>query len=61
MQLSEIADNSAAVSISNAYYTDARIAGDAAAELGFQIGIDTADTVNDFGPDSERKLRRRAK
>jgi hypothetical protein len=41
MQLSEIADNSAAVSISNAYYTDARIAGDAAAKLGFQIGIDT--------------------
>jgi hypothetical protein len=34
---SEIAGNSAAVAISNAYYTDNRTAGDAAAKLGFQI------------------------
>jgi hypothetical protein len=36
--------------------------GDAAAKLGYQIGIDTAaDIVNEFLPDLERRPRRRKK
>jgi hypothetical protein len=57
---SEIFGNAAAVAISNAYYADNRTAGAAAAKLGFQIGIDTAGNIlKEFGPDLERKLRRR--
>ena len=57
---SEIVGNVAAVAISNAYYADNRTAGDAAAKLGFQIGIDTAGNIlKEFWPDLERKLHRR--
>ena len=59
---SEIAGTSAAVAISNAYYTDRRTAGDAADKFGLQIGLDTAaNVVYEFLPDLERKLRRYAK
>jgi hypothetical protein len=59
---SEFAGNSAAVAISNAYYTDRRTAGDAATKFGLQIGLDTAaDIVYEFLPDLQRKLRRRPK
>jgi len=57
---SEIVGNVAAVAISNAYYADNRTAGNAAAKLGFQIGIDTAGNIlKEFGPDLERKFHRR--
>lgn len=57
---SEIVGNVTAVAISNAYYVDNRTAGNAAAKLGFQIGIDTAGNIlKEFWPDLDRKLHRR--
>jgi hypothetical protein len=51
---------SLAVAISNAYYADNRTAGDAAAKLGFPIGIDAAGNIlKEFWPDLERKPHRR--
>jgi hypothetical protein len=57
---SEIAGNSAAVAISNAYYADNRTAHDAAGKLGMQIGVDmAANVLKEFWPDLQRKFRRR--
>lgn len=57
---SEVVGNSAAVAISNAYYADNRTAGDAAAKLGVQVGVDMAGNIlKEFWPDLQRKLRRR--
>ncbi len=57
---SEIAGNSAAVAISNAYYADNRTAGDAASKLGMQIGVDmAANVLKEFWPDLQRKFHRR--
>jgi hypothetical protein len=57
---SEIVGNSAAVAISNAYYSDNRTAGDAVSKLGMQLGVDMASNVlKEFWPDLQRKFRRR--
>jgi hypothetical protein len=59
---SEIAGNSAAVAISNAYYVDNRTAGDAVSKLGLQIGVDMASNIlKEFWPDLQRKFRRHHK
>lgn len=59
---SEIVGNSTSVAISDAYYADNRTAGDAAAKLGAQIGVDMAGNIlKEFWPDLQRKLRRRPK
>jgi hypothetical protein len=56
---SEILGNSAAVAISNAYYTGNRTAGDAVSKLGTQIGVDmAANVLKEFWPDLQRKFRR---
>jgi len=58
---SEVAGNSVAVAISNAYYVDNRTAADAASKLGWQLGVDMASNViKEFWPDLERRFRRRA-
>lgn len=57
---SEIAGNSAAVAISNAYYADNRTASHAADKLGVQVGVDMASNIlKEFWPDLQRKFRRR--
>jgi hypothetical protein len=57
---SEIAGNSTAVMISNAYYPDNRNASQAVSRLGVQIGIDTAGNIlKEFWPDLSRKLSRK--
>jgi hypothetical protein len=57
---SEIAGNSAAVAISNAYYADNRTASHAADKLGVQIGVDMASNIlKEFWPDLQRKFHRR--
>ena len=54
---SEIAGNSVAVAISNAYYADNRTARDAVSKLGMQIGVDmAANILKEFWPDLERKF-----
>ena len=54
---SEIAGNSVAVAISNAYYADNRTARDAVSKLGMQIGVDmAANILKEFWPEVERKL-----
>ena len=55
---SEIAGNSAAVAISQAYYVNNRDASSAAAKLGIQIGVDmTSNVIKEFWPEIRRKLR----
>ena len=55
---SEIAGNSVAVAISNAYYVDNRDARDAVSKLGMQIGVDmAANILKEFWPDIQRKFR----
>ena len=55
---SEIAGNSAAVAISQAYYVNNRTASDAAAKLGTQFGVDMASNIlKEFWPEIRRKLR----
>jgi len=57
---SEIAGNSTAVAISNAYYADNRTASNAVSKLGVQIGVDmAANILKEFWPDLQRKLRRK--
>jgi hypothetical protein len=57
---SEIAGNSTAVAISNAYYADNRTASHAADKLGVQIGVDMASNIlKEFWPDLQHKFRRR--
>jgi hypothetical protein len=57
---SELLGNSAAVAISNAYYTDNRSASDAVSKLGMQVGIDmAANVLKEFYPDIARKFRRK--
>jgi hypothetical protein len=57
---SEIAGNSTAVAISNAYYPDNRNASQAVSKLGVQIGIDMAGNIlKEFWPDLSRKLSRK--
>jgi hypothetical protein len=54
---SEIAGNSTAVAISTAYYPDNRTAGDAAARLGVQLGVDmAANILKEFWPEIDGKL-----
>lgn len=56
---SEIVGNSAAVAISNSYYSDNRTARDAVSKLGMQVGVDmAANVLKEFWPDLERKFRR---
>ena len=55
---SEIVGNSAAVAISNAYYTDNRTARNAVSKLGMQLGVDmAANVLREFWPDIQRKFR----
>jgi hypothetical protein len=55
---SEIAGNSTAVAISNAYYVDNRTASDAVSKLGMQIVVDmAANILKEFWPDLQRKFR----
>jgi hypothetical protein len=57
---SEWLGNSAAVAISNSYYSDNRTASDAVSKLGMQIAVDTAANIlKEFWPDIERKFRRK--
>lgn len=57
---SEIAGNSTAVAISNAYYQDNRNASSAAAKLGTQLGVDMASNIlKEFWPDLSRKFSHR--
>ncbi len=57
---SEIAGNSAAVAISNAYYPDTRNAADALSRLGMQIGVDMAGNIlKEFWPDLTRAFSSR--
>ncbi|MGP0076775.1 MAG: hypothetical protein ACLPWF_33090 [Bryobacteraceae bacterium] len=57
---SEIAGNSAAVAISNAYYKDNRDVGDAVSKLGVQLGVDmAANILKEFWPDFQRKFQRK--
>ena len=57
---SEIAGNSVAVAISNAYYKDNRTAGDGVSGLGVQLGVDmAANVLKEFWPELERKLHRK--
>lgn len=58
---SEIAGNSAAVAISNAYYAHNRTAGDAASKLGMQLGVDMASNVlKEFWPEIQRTFHRKS-
>jgi hypothetical protein len=55
---SEIAGNSAAVAVSNAYYADNRTAGSAVSKLGMQLGVDmAANILKEFWPEVQRKFR----
>jgi hypothetical protein len=57
---SEIAGNSTAVAISNAYYQDNRTASNAVSKLGIQIGVDSAANVlKEFWPDFQRRFSRK--
>jgi len=57
---SEIAGNSTAVAISNAYYANNRTAAGASSKLGMQIGVDMCGNIlKEFWPDLERKFRRK--
>jgi len=57
---SEIAGNSTAVAISQAYYPDNRNVTSAAEKLGLQIGVDMASNVlKEFWPDVSRKFSRK--
>lgn len=57
---SEIAGNSIAVAISNAYYPDNRTTGSAISKLGVQVGVDMCGNIlKEFWPDLQRKFRRR--
>ena len=57
---SEIAGNSVAVAISNAYYADNRTASDAVSRLGMQLGVDMASNIlKEVWPDLQRKFRRK--
>ena len=57
---SEIAGNSVAVAVSNAYYADNRTARDAVSKLGLQIGVDTASNIlKEFWPEIQRKFQRK--
>jgi len=57
---SEILGNSTAVAISNLYYPDSRNAGDAAAKLGSQVGVDMASNVlKEFWPDISQRIARK--
>jgi len=57
---SEIAGNSAAVAISNAYYPDNRTASNGATNLGLQLGVDMVGNIlTEFWPDLQRKFRRK--
>ncbi len=57
---SEILGNSTAVAISEAYYPDHRNAGNAAAKLSMQIGVDMASNVlKEFWPDVSRRFSRK--
>jgi hypothetical protein len=57
---SEIAGNSAAVAISNAYYADNRTARDGISKLGMQLGVDmTGNILKEFWPDLRRKFGRK--
>ena len=59
---SEIAGNSAAVAISNAYYSNSRTASDGAANLGIQLGVDALGNIlTEFWPDLQRKFRRKSR
>lgn len=54
---SEIAGNSAAVAISQAYYPENRSGGNAVSKLGIQVGVDMASNiVKEFYPDIVRRL-----
>lgn len=60
LNYSEWLGNSAAVAISNAYYTDNRTARDAASKLGLQIGVDmAANILKEFYPDIGKHFRRK--
>ena len=55
---SEIVGNSVAVSVSNAYYSDNRTAGEGVSKLGMQLGVDmAANVLKEFWPDLQRKFR----
>ena len=57
---SEVLGNSAAVAISNAYYSDNRTAGNAVSKLGAQLGVDMfGNILKEFWPDLQRKFRRK--
>jgi hypothetical protein len=57
---SEIVGNSAAVAISNAYYSDNRTASNGASNLGIQLGVDIVGNIlTEFAPDLQRKFRRK--
>jgi hypothetical protein len=57
---SEIVGNSAAVAISNAYYSDNRTASNGISNLGMQLGVDTLSNIlMEFWPDLQRKFRRK--
>jgi hypothetical protein len=57
---SEIAGNSVAVAISNAYYSDNRTATEGVSKLGMQLGVDmAANILKEFWPDLQRKFRRK--
>ena len=57
---SEIAGNSTAVAISNAYYPDNRDAANAVTRLGTQVGVDMLSNVlKEFWPDLSRKFARK--
>jgi hypothetical protein len=57
---SEIAGNSTAVAISNAYYPDNRDPGSAVSKFGVQIGVDMASNIlKEFWPDLDRRFFRK--
>lgn len=57
---SEIAGNSTAVAISNAYYPDNRTATNAISKLGIQLSVDAASNVlKEFWPDLDRKFSKK--
>jgi len=57
---SEVLGNSAAVAISNAYYSDNRTAGSAVSKLGMQLGVDMfGNILKEFWPDLQRKFHRK--
>jgi hypothetical protein len=59
---SEIAGNSTAVAISNAYYPDNRNASDAASRLVVQIGVDMASNIlKEFSPEISHLFARKQK